>query len=244
MITTFYNINYDNDLRIFPAEKRQISNSDNNSEFEFVPLLRGISILNSDFNDNPDEDDYLDHAFTCMRLLKTLHTQTNVSYLTSDENGIVCLPTEALRIEFVSDGNVDRFQMDFRFEPSQLYAPGRYIPFVFLGDRLQISDRNLQVVVCWRSYRMNEEGELLITEKEARACAYYWKFIDTQRKMFQGNKDAQGLIGYITAAKNKYMNQAIVPDHFSQNLFNQLADVIYSRDGKVYNKSFKAIRSS
>ena len=96
--------------------------------------------------------------------------------------------------------------------------------------------------VAYRTFKNDDEGLPLITEKEANACAYWWQWVNTRRKMYQGNQLAGSVLGMAQRDKNKAINQARIPERFSQNFVDQFADIIYSQDRKVYNKMYKPVK--
>lgn len=109
---------------------------DNNSHYDYVSILSGMYIIQSLLEVIPNEDDYLDHAYNCMRKLKALHIDLYGFTGTTDNEGVLCLPTDARAIEYVSNGTEDWNTWSPWSQLAKSYAPGSYITYNFLGDRI------------------------------------------------------------------------------------------------------------
>lgn len=226
----------------FPKTPFERTSFDNNSTYNYVSILQGAYRVNSLFGDNPDEDDYLDHAIECLRQIGNLHVDLYGFTGTTDENGELCLPTKATEIEFVTTGIDDWISYSNVNQLSQFYPVGGFIAYKFLGDKIVIDIPNLSISVGYRAIKFGEDGLPLITEKEVEACAHWWKWIDTRRKTYQGNQVAASILPIVQRDKNKAVLQARIPERFSQNLMDQLGNIVHSRDRKVFNRSFKPIK--
>lgn len=226
----------------FIDKQYELTTFDNNSTFNYVSIFRGIAMIQTMFGETPNEDDYLDNALECLRQIGNLHTSMYGYVGRTDENGKLCLPITAQSIEYVTDGTEDWTTWSVKSEISQLHPPGRAIKYKFLGNEVITDLLNQLISVAYRTYKSDEEGLPLITEKEANACAYWWKWVDTRRKMYQGNQLAASILQYAERDKNKAINQARIPERFSQNFMNQFADIVYSRDRKVYNRFYKPVK--
>lgn len=215
---------------------------DNNATYNYVSIMSGMAMIESLFGDTPNEDDYLDHALNCMRHIGNVHIDLYGFVGQTDDNGEVCLPISAIGIEYVTNGREDNFTWSVRSQLSQLHAPGKYLHYKFLGDKLVLDFPNIWVSVAYWAEKMDEEGNLLITEQEAEACAYWWVWVDSRRKARKGYGPAIQYLQQAVFDKNKSINQARIPDHFSQNFMDQWADIVYSRDRKDYNISYKPVK--
>ena len=228
----------------FRHNPKQLTSFDNNAEYNYVSIMSGLYIIESLYGDTPDEDDYLDHAYNCMRHIGNVHIDLYGFTGTTDDNGELCLPVEALGIEYVTNGSADWTTISVVSEISQLHPPGNFVAYKFVGDRVITDWFNQNISVAYWNAKTDEEGYLMITEQEAEACAYWWKWVDTRRKMHRGNQLARSLIKDVTFDKNKSINQARVPERFSQNFLDQLADIYVSKDRKIYNRSFKPVTTA
>lgn len=230
----------ENNLRL-SDKQYELTILDNNAEFDFHPIYYGITISQAEIGKTPDENDYLENALHCLRLIKNYHRAIYGFTGTTDNNGELCLPIFAEKIVYVTDGEVDWVSISPNNQTSQLYAPGNYVHYKFLGDRIQTSLKTTRLSVCYKTF-LNDEEFPLVTTEEARACAYWWNFIDVKRKVYQGNSTAMQLLPLAEKDKNKYINQARVSMKFSQNFMNQWGDLIFSRNRKNYNLSYKPVK--
>lgn len=217
-------------------------NRENNAVYDLVSIYTGLSKINSMFGDNVNEDDYLDNALNCLRLIGNVHPLLYGISAESDNEGYVCLPANALSIEAVTNGYFDWSSFSYMGNTSNFNLSGQYIAYEFLGDRIRIEHPNKKVSILYKGYSSDEEGLPLITEAEAEACAYWWVYIDTRRKIRTGNASANNYFQIALSDKNKAINQARVPNKFSQNFLNQYGNVITSFDRKSYNKDYKPIK--
>jgi hypothetical protein len=215
---------------------------DNNSTFEYLPLFRGLSLIQTYFDETPEEDDYLENSLVCLRQIGNVHTDMYGFTGYTDDRGELCLPTKALSIEFVSNAVQDWITFSLRNEVSQLYPAGRYIHYKFIDDKIITDRRNTLLSIAYRTYKQDEQGLPLITEKEANACAYWWKWVKTRRDLYKGNQLAGNLLQLATQEKNKAINQARIPEHYSQNFMDQMLNIVYSQDRKVYARGYKPVK--
>lgn len=215
---------------------------DNNSHYDYVSILSGMYIINSMFDVTPNEDDYLDQAYNCMRKLKSLHVDLYGFTGTTDENGVLCLPTGARAIEYVTNGAEDWSTWSIWSQLSKQYPPGSYITYNFVGDRIITDFKNFDLSVAYWREKLGEDGHLLVTEQEAEACAYWWIWVDAKRAAYKGNQLKASYLQQATFDKNKAFNQAKLPNQLTQNMINQLGNVYTSQDRKFYNYSYKPLR--
>lgn len=214
---------------------------ENKARYDYQSIYAGMAKINYLFGDNPEQDDYLDNALNCLRLIGNVHITSATHTDDSDDEGKICLPVQAFEIEAVTVNRVyDRMDDSLFMEVSNLYPRGNYEKYEFRGDHIIVRP-NIRVTVLYRTYWHDEDGLPMITEREAEACAYWWKWVDTRRKMYQGNQLASQIFQIVERDKNKAVNQARVPDRFSQNFLNQYMNIITSYDRKYFNKDTKPI---
>jgi hypothetical protein len=226
----------------FTNKQFEITSFDNNSNYDYTSIFRGIAMIQTFFGETPNEDDYLDNALECLRQIGNLHISLYGYVGKTDDKGELCLPVSAMSIEYVTDGAEDFFTWSVRSEVSQLHPPGRSIDYKFLGDKIVTDFIEKDISVAYRTFKNDEEGLPMITQKEANACAYWWKWVDTRRKMYQGNQLAASVLQLAERDKNKAINQARVPEAYSQNFMDKMLDIIYSRDRKIYNRMYKPVK--
>jgi hypothetical protein len=95
-------------------------------------------------------------------------------------------------------------------------------------------------MITYRTFAQDSEGLPLISEAEAEACAYWWKWVKVRRELYQGNQLAAQVLQLATQDKNKAVNQARVNNgKFSQNFLNQYINVLTSNDRFKYNRDKK-----
>lgn len=223
---------------------------ENNSSFELVSIFYGISLLQSIFREAPNEDDYLDNALNCLRLIGNTYSVLTVYEGTTDDEGKLCLPTDAYKIESVTDGWND---WNYSDQPSNLYLKGRHLKYEFyynnpVGTKSRYlilrENKNQKVSVLYKTYFHDENFLPLVTKEEAEACAYYYMYIKTLRETFNGNPLASQLLALAEKNKNMKINQARVIVNMSQNFVNQMGHIIHSADRKWYNRTNKPIKIS
>lgn len=222
----------------------ELTTFDNNSNFDYVSIYRGLSLIQTFFDETPNEDDYLENALNCLRHIKNVHTTMYGFNGVANDKGELCLPIRALSIEYVSNGETDWTTWSLKSQVSQLYPGGFFVSYKFLGDRIVTDYPDKTFSVAYRTYRQDEEGLPLITEREAEACAYWWKWVDTKRKTYKGNQLAASILQLTQRDKNKSLLQARIPERYSQNFMDQMLNIIYSRDRKSHNLPFKPVRLS
>lgn len=226
----------------FRNNPKEATSFDNNSHYDYVSIMSALYKIESLFGDTPDEDDALDQFYNCMRLIGNVHIDLYGFTGMTDDKGELCLPTPAIAIEYVTNGAEDWTTVSYFTETSQLHPPGSLIAYKFLGDRVITDWYEQDISVAYWKEKEGDDGHVLVTEAEAEACAYWWKWVDTRRKYYRGNQLAASILQQVTFDKNKAINQAKAPTHMSQNFADQLANIYTSRDRKIYNRSFKPVK--
>lgn len=224
---------------------------ENNAEYELVSIFNGITKLHTIFAETPNEDDYLENALNCLRLIGNNYYVISAFNGTTDDEGKICLPTDAYAIESVTNGWMDWVSNSWRNTLSNLYTKGGYMKYEFyynnpVGTKSRYlilrEHPNTQVSILYRTYNHDSEYLPLITEAESEACAYYYVYIQTLRKTFQGNPNSSQLLALAETNKNKKILQARTINHMSQNFVNDVNNIIHSWDRKWYNRSHKPVK--
>lgn len=229
------------------AEKG-LTTFENNAVHEYYHIFKGMTDIKNQLGKTAEERDYLESAMHCLRLIGNVHPVMYGFTGTTDSDGHIYLPCGAIAIEYVSDGLVDWVDWSGFNQMSQYRPAGNLISYRFLradsgAPYLETEHRDREVSVAFRSWRQSGDNLPMVTESEALACAYFWNFIDVQRRMYSGDAVAANLFAVATQQKNQRINQARTDmSHMSQNLLNQYADVIYSQNWKQYNRSYKPIQ--
>ena len=223
-----------------PRHSRPMMVIENNMDYNLQSIYMGMTKINYMFGDNPSVDDYLDNALNCLRQIGNMYPNIESFLGKTDNTGKLCLPVKAFQIESVTVPTViDRMEDSLWLNTSNLYGRGFYNRFEFYGDYIMSTpDTNLQVI--YRTYVHDEEGLPMISEAEAEACAYWWKWVDTRRKLYQGNQLAASLLPLAEKDKNKAVNQArVASEGYSQNFLNQYLDVLTAANRKRFNVPYK-----
>jgi len=224
---------------------------ENNAQYEFVSVFNGMTKLTTIFAETPNEDDYLENALNCLRLIGNTYFVISAFQGTTDDEGKLCLPTDAYAIEAVTNGWQDWTNSSWRNKTSNLFISGNYLKYEYyynnpLGTKtryLLLRDSpNTNVQVLYRTYNHDENYLPLVTEAESEACAYYYKYIETLRKTFQGNANASQLLSLAEKMKGQKILQARAITHMSQNFVNDINNIIHSFDRKWYNRTHKPVK--
>ena len=222
--------------------------NENNSEYDYMSIYSGLSKLNTIFQMDVDEDDYLDNALNCLRLIGNTHYVLESFKGTTDDKGIICLPTDAFEIESVTTGNDDWFSSALK--TSNLRGSGSFLNYEFyynnpLGSKtryLILKDYpECEIQIIYKTYQHDEEGLPLVTEKEAEACAYYYIYVKTLRESFKGNPMSANLLQLAEKNKNTKILQARSITSLNQNLVNQVGNILHSWDRKRWLRSPKGV---
>lgn len=130
-------------------------------------------------------------------------------------------------------------------QKSQLHAEGQYLPYELKGVPgsyyLHFDEKFVgSYGVCiYRGICVDDDGNPLLTRKEANAIAYKMAFVDTQKKAFMGNPEAKQLLGYIKQEAERLMAAAKIAEHLTQNEWNRLLSAKTRHDRKVFWSSYK-----
>lgn len=228
----------------YQDDPTKVTNLDNVGEFRYQPFMSAMAYFNSYFKRSLDEDFFIENGIHCLNeKIGNKHTAIYAYVGMTDKKGVLCLPYEAEAIIYVSNGIEDFNTWSYYSDVHQLYAPGGYVAFNFLGDRIVTNYFEEYLSVLYRAVRLGEDMLPEITQPEAIAIAHWCNFVDLDAGVFASKIDP-GLADRALLRANTSIMQAKVPGKFSQNFLDNLYDIIYSRDGKVYNKSLKMIKTA
>ena len=131
---------------------------------------------------------------------------------------------------------------------SQLHAKGEYIPYELVGTPGNYSLRfdpkfvGIEAVCIYNGICVDEDGNPLLTRKEAEAIAYKLAFIETQKKTFMGHKDAAQILSYIKQESSTKMAAARIAEYMTQNEWNRILSAKTRHDRKVFWSSYKLMQ--
>jgi len=97
-------------------------------------------------------------------------------------------------------------------------------------------------VCIYRGMCVDDDGNPLITRKEAEAIAYKLAFLDTQKRFFMGDPRASGQLEYIKMESGRKMAAAKIPEYITQNEFDRMLSAMTRHDRKVFWSSYKPIQ--
>jgi len=228
----------------YEADASEVTIHDNNSVYNYKPFFTGLALINTLIGKTPNEDDFIEVGVNALEKIGNVHTAYYGFIGRTDKKGELCLPTVAQSIEYVSNGREDFTSWSNATDVNQLYAPGGYVAYKFLGDKIKTNYFEQTLSVLYKTTRLDEKGLPAVTPREAEAMAYWWNYTDITRRYWRGEQLAESRMMEALRLANIRINQARIPEKYSQNFINMLHDIVYSRDGKIYNKSLKMIKGA
>jgi len=133
-------------------------------------------------------------------------------------------------------------------QASQLHPDGEFIPYQLEGTvgnyRLVFTEDkiNFKGVCIYRGIVVDQEGNPLLSRKEAEAIAYKLAFINLQKRAFMGDKSIMDMLSYAQNEAGRKMAAAKIAEHMSQNEINRIMSALTSHNRKVYWSSYKSIQ--
>ena len=174
------------------------------------------------------------------------------------EDGSVTLPCRAFTIRAVSinlhnftqwgaveaSGNIKELTPgEYTFDTSPgITVPGEYVDFTMIDEyTLQVDPRlaGFRVYILLKEIITDGDGEVLYTEKQIEAIAYYVAYIMTQRDIFAGKHPSMDLQTILTLANQK-ISQAKSPTYITDNQMDAILNVKTSFGRKSFNKDYKS----
>jgi len=150
---------------------------------------------------------------------------------------------------FLADVLVQNLNSHLNYtQKSQLHADGQFIPFELIGTpghySLRFDPRHIgQSGVCiYKGICVDDDGNPLLTFKEAEAIAYKLAFQLTQKQAFMRNPEAAKLLPYIEQKMAIKMAAARTPDYMSENEWNRVLSAQTRHDRKVFWSSYKLLQ--
>lgn len=133
-------------------------------------------------------------------------------------------------------------------QQSNLHAKGDFIPYELAGqpggykllfNHDLVGERGTCI---YRGILVDDDGNPLLTRKEAYAIAYKLAFITTQKKAFMGDQTAMNLLAYIKPESGRMMAAAKIPEYMTQNELNRVLSTLTRHDRKVFWSSYKLLQ--
>lgn len=177
-------------------------------------------------------------------------------------NGVVQLPCNVDYIEAVTfvgpeDGNDysnihrrNNYELQYaedyiesqKTNTNPLYISGEFVNYKQSGDKLYINKQFCRVNLLYHGILLDEDGLPCLSDKEAVAIADYIAYTQKYKEAIKTNN--QNLMAIAKDIKKSWLihcDAARVPEHISQNEFDQILDVNTSWGRKVFNRSFKPL---
>lgn len=123
-----------------------------------------------------------------------------------------------------------------------LYINGKFAEYERVGDKLYFDKDYGKVNILYKGVIVDQEGLPEITDKEANAIAAYGAYVTKYKEGIITNNS--GIIQIAQLLKNdwsKLCDAARVPNYVSQNEMDEILDVDFSSNRKIFNKSYKPI---
>lgn len=124
------------------------------------------------------------------------------------------------------------------------YIGGRYVSYERVGDTLYLDGKySGKIFILYKGTILDNDGlpEISVAEAQAIAafCAYVIKFKEALRT---NDKATLELSNMLERRWKTLCSQARVPEHISQNEWNEILDAKVNWNRKIYNKSYKPLK--
>lgn len=182
------------------------------------------------------------------------------------EGNNICIPVPCNieSVEAVLDGNIDEFTYynDYKYsysfpsysknygyhnidcflykEQREYFGSGNLINYKFTGDKIIIlNDIKSDINVIYRGSLLDSDGKPLVTSREAIGLAYYWFWMNEQKKIATSIGGDGNRLAYAQQQMKLHIARARVPEKFSQNDLNNMKDSLKSKGFSPYGKPLK-----
>lgn len=138
---------------------------------------------------------------------------------------------------------IEQFIESTKFDKDSLYAPGKFVNYYELNDRIYFTEFYPSVNLLYKGIYMDEDGLPLLNDKEVFAIATYCAYAHFFKKGLMTKDSATVQLAQVLKTEwLRACDQARIPEYISQNHMNDILDVMTSWDRKVYNLSYKPIK--
>jgi hypothetical protein len=137
------------------------------------------------------------------------------------------------------EGYIENRKMNTPF----LNLPGKFVKYRVANDKLYVAQNYSDINVLYKGVILDEEGLPSLTESEVDAVAVFCAYSKTFKNALV-TKDPRTM-QLAAQLKNDWLTrctQARVPDHLSQNDFDEILNASTSWDRKRFGKSFKPFK--
>tara|TARA_R110002012_G_scaffold290252_2_gene483816 strand:+ start:86 stop:859 length:774 start_codon:yes stop_codon:yes gene_type:complete len=161
----------------------------------------------------------------------------------ADTNSITVSSSSSIMSDVLNDPRITKNDIT----KSQLHPKGTLVPYEIDSsgcDKVLLFDNSLigeSINVIYKAILMDEDGNPLISMKEADAIAHKMAFMVTQKKYFMdpNNNGISRLLAYIKPESERKAAAAKIPEYLSQNFWDRLLKAKVSMDRKVFYSSSK-----
>jgi hypothetical protein len=228
---------------------------------ELMNIKTAFSYLKTFYGLDVKESDFEEIALNAWELIGTKHTELK-KYYGDTYNGYLELPCDLVDIESVHipmiDSNTTGTLIDGLDETSiatehyieakpsldsLYYQAGKLVKYKQAGDKLQFERDFKNILVVYHGILMDDNDLPLINDKEMRAIASYVAYATIYKEgLMKKDGNMINLANTMKADWLRACNAARVSNHLTQNDMDAVLDAKYSRDRKVYGKSFKPVK--
>ena len=137
---------------------------------------------------------------------------------------------------------VESYIESWKKKNSTFYDKNALIKYRQEGDDLVFDRDYTGITILYHGVITDEEGLPYLSDKEVQALAAYCAYMNIYKQSLM--RGDGGLFQLATAVKADWLrlcNSARIPTHLTQNEMNDILDVRYRADRKMYGKSFKPI---
>lgn len=137
---------------------------------------------------------------------------------------------------------VESYIEAWKKDSSVFYNSGKLVKYRQEGDELVFNRDYNNITILYHGIIADEEGLPYLTDKEVRALAVYCAYVEAYKKGIMLRDATSIQIAQTLELKWRQLcNAARLPEHFTQNEMNDIADVQTRWDRKLYGRSFKPI---
>lgn len=217
-------------------------------------------LLQSIYDITTSKDNFEELGLQAFRLIGNKRWRT-YRYISTPEDNTIELPCNFIELEAITtqpeDWNyttnihnygdinshiAEQYTESLKHDTHMLYEPGRLVRYERAGDKLYFKEKYGPICIVYRGEVVDDEGLPEITDAEAMAIAAWVGYVLRQKEFFKLNdKSSYEKAQLIKRDWDLRCTQARIPEHISQNEFDEILDAKTSWNRKVFNKSFKPV---
>jgi hypothetical protein len=129
---------------------------------------------------------------------------------------------------------------------TDLHPVGQYVTYEIMGrnEYLKFGEmwEGSKLSIIYRGQVLDEDGLPALTAKEVEAIAYYVAYLDVQKRIFMKEPGMKDMFELVKMQYPRALQAAKIPEHLSQNFWDQLLSANTRFDRKQFGSSYKLIR--